>query len=43
MATGMTLEDATRAFKNYVDSAYNVIMRLGMGSEGADRFTAILR
>ena len=42
-ATGMTLEDATRAFKNYVDSAYNVIMRLGMGSEAADRFTAILR
>ena len=43
METGMTLEDATRVFKNYVDSAYNVIMRLGMGSEGADRFTAILR
>ena len=41
--TGYDLEDATKIFKNYVDQAYNVIMRFGMGSAGADRMVTILK
>ena len=41
--TGYSLENATKIFKDYVDQAYDVIMRFGMGSAGADRMVSILK
>lgn len=41
--TGYSLENATKIFKDYVDQAYDVIMRFGMGSAGAERMVAILK
>ena len=41
--TGYSLENATEIFKDYVNQAYDVIMRFGMGSAGADRMVTILK